>query len=196
MVIGLTGGVASGKSTVAHLFQNLGAEIIDADQVAREVVAPGSEAYQKIVAHFGEWLVDQDRSLKRRALREVVFDDPKQRLWLEQLLHPLIREQLNLRAEQSPAPYCILVIPLLTDRSHYPKMARILVVDTPEHVQLQRVQARDQITKQEAQAILNAQTTRETRLEMADDVIVNDGDINHLLQQVKALHQVYLNEYK
>jgi dephospho-CoA kinase len=191
LVVGLTGGIASGKSTVASLFADLGIEIIDADIIARELVAPGKPALAAIVAHFGESLLTADGHLNRRALREKVFHNPKQRLWLENLLHPPIREELNARATQAKGPYCILAIPLLTDRKHYPLIKRVLLVDAPEHLQLQRVQQRDQISLVQAKAILTAQSSRETRLALADDIIVNDGDLSQLSTQVQAYHQRY-----
>jgi len=190
-VIGLTGGIASGKTTVANLFAEQGIALIDADLIARELVKPGQNALLKIVQHFGKVVLHDDGSLNRCALREIIFQNPHQRAWLDNLLHPLIRAQLNEKALQAKSPYCLLIIPLLTDRQHYPVINRVLLVDAPEHIQIQRLCERDKISLAQARAILTAQSTREARLALADDIIINEGDIAQLKSQVAELHQRY-----
>lgn len=194
LVIGLTGGIASGKSLVAAAFSKLAIAIIDADVIARELVVPGQAGYFKIVEHFGDGILQADGGIDRRALRELIFQNSSERRWLEDLLHPLIRQELTRGAAQAQSPYCILVIPLLTDRQTYPIINRVLLVDAPEHLQLRRVQARDQISLMQAKAILTAQSPREARLALADDIIINDGEVGHVQAQVLRLHERYLNE--
>ncbi|MDF2691202.1 MAG: coaE 1 [Gammaproteobacteria bacterium] len=192
--VGLIGGIGSGKSTVAELFAQLGVKLIDADIVAREMVLPNSQAMQEIAAHFGKTVLNPDNSLNRKALREIIFQDNGSRLWLENLLHPLIREQLVAEAKSAQSPYCMLVIPLLKSKTDYPILNRILAVDVPESIQIARVQLRDKVDEAQAKAIINAQMPRQERLKLADDIIINDGHIFDLEHQVKKLHQLYLNE--
>lgn len=189
-LIGLTGGIASGKSTVAGLFADLGVGVVDADQVAREVVMPDTPALGKIIEHFGPTVLTAEGLLNRAALREQIFKDPQQRVWLEQLLHPLIRERMLAQAATLQSPYGLLMIPLLTDPTRYP-LTRICVVDMPEQLQLQRLQARDALTLAQAQAIVAAQASREQRLRLAHDVIDNQGDRAALQAQVARLHEIY-----
>lgn len=190
--IGLTGGIGSGKSTVANLFAELGIPIIDADVVSRQVVEPGTPALQKIVQHFGEEVLQKDGTLNRAALRDKVFGFDEERLWLEQLLHPLILEEMQIESEAAHGPYCILVIPLLLEIAPYEIIGRILVVDAPETLQTERAIQRDQLSAAQIEAILKAQTNRLQRLAVADDVIHNDGSLADLKQQVLKLHGRYL----
>lgn len=190
--IALTGGIASGKSTVAQLFASLGIPIIDADQVAREVVAPGTLLLAQVFDHFGAQLRRADGSLDRAALRRLVFEDAGKRARLEALLHPAISERTERLAAQARGAYQIHVIPLLVEthaESHYD---RVLLVDCPEAVQLARLQARDGCDAQQVRAMLASQASREARLAVADDVIVNDGLAADLAPKVTALHQQYL----
>jgi dephospho-CoA kinase len=190
--IALTGGIASGKSTVAQMFGALGIPVIDADQVARDVVAPGTPLLGQVFDNFGAQLRRGDGSLDRTALRRLVFEDAGKRSQLEALLHPAIRARTEQLAAQAAGPYQIHVIPLLVETgagSHYD---RVLVVDCPQAVQLARLRSRDGCDTLQASAMLAAQASREARLAVADDVIVNDARPADLAPKVSALHQRYL----
>jgi dephospho-CoA kinase len=191
--VGLTGGIASGKSTVTKLFQARGVPIIDTDELAREVVEPGQPPLEQLVARFGPAILTSDGRLDRPALRTIVFSDPKARADLEELTHPAIGAALESRSLQAGGPYQILVIPLLVEKNLGSRLDRVLVVDSDEALQIKRLQARDGTSREEAQAILNAQAARATRLKAAHDVIQNDGEISALRQQVAALHAQYLH---
>jgi dephospho-CoA kinase len=191
LVVGLTGGIGSGKSTVAQLFSEHGIPIIDADVAARTVTTPDKPAFASIVKHFGEDIVQKDNTLNRAKLRQHIFNDPKQRHWLEKLLHPLIREEMQQQIDQLKAPYCIAVIPLLLEVEFYSFINRILVVDASETQQIQRVMLRDQTSKKNVEAILNSQAHRNDRRAKAHDVIHNDGKIADLIPQVDKLHALY-----
>ncbi len=190
--VGLTGGIASGKSTVANLFADLGVTIIDTDVIAREVVAPGSPLLPKIAEHFGRDVLAADGSLDRRALRQRVFADPAERQWLEQLTHPEIRRLTDQRSDADPGPYSIVAIPLLVETGGKDRFDRVLVVDCEPESQISRLQARDGSTRAQAEAALAAQVSRAERLAVADDVIHNDDDIAHLRDQVEKLHRAYV----
>lgn len=192
LVIGLTGGIGSGKSTVAELFQQQGIEIIDADQIAREVVEVGEPALDQIVDHFGKDIVDQQGRLKRSELRELVFSDARERHWLEQLLHPLIEQRMQQRIQKSPSPYCVLVSPLLLETAQKKLVDRILVIDVSKEEQIERTMKRDNSSRETIEAIIASQIDRDTRLESADDIVNNDEDLDHLTEEVKTLHQLYL----
>jgi dephospho-CoA kinase len=191
--IGLTGGIACGKSTVANLFVALGVTLVDTDLLAREVVAPGSPLLREIARHLGAHLLQKDGSLDRAALRDRVFANPAERQWLEQLTHPAIRELTDQRCDAATGPYVIVAIPLLVETRGENRFERVLVVDCDPLLQLARLQARDGVTSQQAAQILAAQTTREQRLAAADDVIQNNGDIAGLRDQVEKLHRQYLS---
>ncbi|OGT47236.1 MAG: dephospho-CoA kinase [Gammaproteobacteria bacterium RIFCSPHIGHO2_12_FULL_41_20] len=191
-VVGLTGGIGSGKSTVARLFAKHGITIIDADEIARQLTAPDQPALQQIVAHFGNAILLEDGSLNRYKLRRIIFDNTENRSWLEQLLHPLIRKQMQQRIQAATSAYCIAMIPLLLESTPNPLIQRILVVDTPEEYQIQRVQKRDQSPPTEIASIVKTQINREKRLAAADDVITNQGSANDLIPQVEKLHQLYI----
>jgi len=190
--VGLTGGIASGKSTVARLFAALGIPVIDTDELAREVVAPGTELLARIAERFGGELIGPDGALDRRALRRIVFADSGARADLEAMTHPAIRRAVELRSAAAGGPYQMLVIPLLVERGRGYALDRVLVVDSDEALQLARVQARDGATLAQARAILAAQSSRAARVAAADDVITNDGDIQALRPQVESLHRRYL----
>ena len=190
--IGLTGGIASGKSTVANLFAALGITIVDTDLLAREVVAPGSALLPRIAGHFGAQVLQKDGSLDRAALRSRVFANPAERQWLERLTHPAIRELTDKRCESATSDYVIVAIPLLVETAGAERFDRVLVVDCSPEIQLARLQARDGTTRAEAQRMLAAQATREQRLAVADDVITSDGDLAALREQVEKLHRQYL----
>ena len=189
--IGLTGGIASGKSTVAGLFAALGVPVIDADRIAREVVAPGTALLGQVVERFGAGLLGAAGELDRRALRERIFADPAQRAALEALLHPAIMAQLQRRADAAGGAYQILALPLLVEHNLKSSVDRVLLVDCSEALQLRRVQVRDGVTLAQAQAVLDAQASRAARLAVADDVIVNEGDLESVRGQVESLHSRY-----
>jgi len=191
--VALTGGIASGKSRVADIFEALGVTVIDSDAVAREVVAPGSEGLLAIVQRFGPSVLTEDGQLDRRALREIVFADPSARGDLEALTHPRIRARMGALNRQARGPYLINAIPLLAETGGRRDFDRVLVVDCPEDLQITRVMARDRIDETAARAVLAAQASRAARLALADDVIVNDGDLESLRKAVGALHERYLD---
>lgn len=191
--IGLTGGIASGKSAVANEFASLGIPIIDADLISRELVEPGQPAFAKIVEMFGQAVLDRSGHLDRRRLRDIVFADPVQRKRLENVLHPAVRAELSRRSMKSTGPYQILVVPLLVENSLGHLVDRILVVDTPESTQMERLQDRDSVDPEQARRMLAAQTSRAARLAQADDVIANTGSLSDLKGQVAALHRRYLD---
>jgi dephospho-CoA kinase len=191
-ILGLTGGIGSGKSAAAQVFVELGVHLVDADQAARWVVEPGRPALASITEHFGAGVLQADGTLNRSALRELIFKDPQQRLWLEGLLHPLIREEITAYLAKAQSPYAILVSPLLLETSQHSMTQRVLVIDVPEALQIQRTVARDNSNAEQVQAILKVQATREYRLSRADDVIVNDRDQAWLKSEVERLHHFYL----
>lgn len=176
-IIGLTGGIGSGKTTITNYFSELGVEIIDADIIAREVVAKGSSALIQIKQHFGEDYIQEDGSLNRALLREKVFSEPQAKLWLNNLLHPLIRQQIILQTTQAKTPYCILVAPLLIENNLKTMVDRVLVIDVSESTQLTRTMQRDNNSAELAKSIIASQISRKERLIAADDVINND-DVN------------------
>jgi len=191
LVVGLTGGIGSGKSTVANLFANLGVPIIDADLVAREVTQPNQPAFASIIKHFGTDILLPNGTLDRTKLRNIIFANAKQRLWLEHLLHPRIREEMNIQINKLSSPYCIAVIPLLLEVEFYSFINRILVVDAPEQAQIQRVMIRDEAMQPDIEAILKTQASRQDRKAHAHDIITNDGVMDDLVPQVKKLHEKY-----
>jgi dephospho-CoA kinase len=191
IIVGLTGGVGAGKSIVAKLFSELGVPIIDADIIARELTKPNMPPYTDIVKHFGSSILLPDETIDRSRLRHIIFTDTKQRLWLENLLHPLIRKEMEDQIKNISSPYCILVIPLLFEVEFYSVINRTLVIDAPYELQISRVMARDRVPQSHVETIINTQADRQSRLARAHDVITNDGDINALLPQVKMLHEKY-----
>jgi dephospho-CoA kinase len=190
--VGLTGGIASGKSTAAKFFGALGVPILDSDQIARDVVEPGQPPLERLVARFGASILTPDGHLDRPALRDIVFSDPKARADLEALTHPAIGAALEARSATAGGPYQVLVIPLLVEKHLGSQVNRVLVVDCEEALQIRRLRARDGSTPEQAQAILDAQVSRSTRLKAADDVIANDADMSAVSAQVTALHARYL----
>lgn len=191
--VGMTGGIASGKSTVGECFSQHHVTVIDADQIARAVVAPGTPALNAIIDHFGEHIVTAEGHLDRPALRQQIFSAPEQRQWLDQLLHPQIREQLKMAAQQAPSPYVILMIPLLFETGWQHRVNRVLVVDVPETVQLERLLQRDGGSLTTARQILAAQMNRQQRLAGADDVIDNNRGLPEVTKDVIHLHDKYLS---
>jgi len=196
-ILGLTGGIGSGKSAAASHFGSLGVHLVDADQAARWVVEPGRPALTHIVDRFGEQILQDDGALDRAALRARIFQAPEERQWLEQLLHPLIREEIRNVLDEARSPYAILVSPLLVESAAQRQMARrVLVVDVPEQVQIERTVQRDSVAEEQVRAILQAQASREERLRHAHDVLVdvlvNDRDLAWLQREVERLHEFYL----
>ena len=193
LVVGLTGGIGSGKSTVAGLFAEQGAAIIDTDDIAHRLTRSGGAAIPALRAEFGDRYIDNDGALDRAAMRALVFADAAARHRLEGLLHPPILAQAEAELAQAAAPYAILVVPLLPQAPAFRRLVqRVLVVDCDEATQLARVVRRTRLSEAEVRAIVASQTPRAERLELADDVICNDGDLDALSDQVDALHRRYL----
>jgi dephospho-CoA kinase len=192
-IVGLTGGIGSGKSTVAQHFMALGITCIDADRVAREVVQPNEPALSAIVQYFGTDILMPDGLLNRRQLRDKIFANPTAREWLNELLHPLIRQQMLQQCQQANGPYCILMVPLLFENKLQSLVQRTLVVDVDEATQIRRTMQRDNITESQVKAIITAQYSRQQRLTFADDIIINSDDISILQRnnRVLELHQIY-----
>ena len=191
-VVGLTGGIGSGKSTVAEMFTALEIDLVDADVAAREVVAPGTPALAKIVEHFGPDILMADGSLDRRGLRRVIFHQEQEKHWLETLLHPLIRRWLTQQISNSRSAYCLLISPLLLETGQAELVDRILVVDVSVETQIARTLARDGGEERTVRAIIAAQIERSQRLEHGDDIIDNELPVQPLRQRVETLHQQYL----
>jgi dephospho-CoA kinase len=192
LLIGLTGGIASGKTTVAGMFAELGAGIIDTDGIARELVVPGTPALAEIVAAFGQGVLTDDGTLDRRRLRRLVFADEKQRRTLEKILHPRIRREALARAEASTAAYVILVVPLLFETGFDALIDRSLMVDCPEAVQLERLMQRDGVDRAEAEAAIAAQMGRDERRSRADDIVDSNTDLEATAARVGELHRQYV----
>jgi dephospho-CoA kinase len=190
--VGLTGGIASGKSLVANAFAKLGAELIDTDQIAREVVAPGQPGLEAVRAAFGDAILTSRGELDRAALRKLVFGDAAKRKQLDDLLHPLIRRRTLERIAQATGPYAIVAVPLLVETDFGKVVDRVLVVDCPVSLQLERLIRRDGLPRDEAVAMIDAQADRATRLRAAHDIVDNSGDAEHTRRQVAQLHQRYL----
>lgn len=189
-VVGIAGGIGSGKTAVSDRFQEHGIEVVDADVESRRVVAPGEPALAQIAARFGAGMLNDDGTLHRAGLRRVVFDNAEERRWLERLLHPLINALIAAALRDARSPYAVLVNPLM--RSRDPRANRILVVDVAEEVQVQRTMARDGVDEAATRAVLASQLDRDTRRSFADDIVVNDGTLANLFAQVDALHSKYL----
>lgn len=192
LTIALTGGIGSGKSTVANLFASKGVSIIDSDLIARKVIEPGMPAWQRLVTEFGKELLLPDQHIDREKLAEQVFNDPTKKKKLEDLLHPEIYTEISHRIGQLNCPYCIIVIPLLIETGAIDKFDRVLVVDVPETLQMSRTLQRDNRTEAMVEKIIASQASREQRLAQADDVICNDVTIDELEINVEQLHRQYL----
>ncbi|WP_312626152.1 dephospho-CoA kinase [Scandinavium sp.] len=190
--VALTGGIGSGKSTVAAAFANLGTDIVDADIIARQVVEPGSPALATIVSRYGAETLMADGTLNRRQLRERIFAHADEKIWLNALLHPLIQQETQRQMKQATSPYVLWVVPLLVENHLWQKANRVLVVDVSEETQLLRTTQRDHVTEAHAKQIIAAQATREQRLAVADDVIDNNGAPDAIALDVARLHAHYL----
>jgi len=192
LTIGLTGGIGSGKSTVATLFKELGIEIIDADAIARDIVKPKTNTLKQIANHFGKAILKSDGNLDRLSLRQIIFAKPNEKKWLEDLLHPPIREEIQQQLSNVKSPYCIIVIPLLFETAKNKEIDRILVVDANEELQIQRAMNRDHCQRATVLKIMSTQVPRQKRLEDADNVILNEDNLRHLKKQVLKLHDKFL----
>jgi dephospho-CoA kinase len=193
LVVGLTGGIGSGKSAAANEFARLGATVVDTDVIAHELTAAGGAAIPELRAAFGDEAIDASGAMDRVKMRERVFSDPAAKKSLEALLHPMIREESRRRIEVAPGPYIIHVVPLLVETADYRRRVdRVLVVDCPEDLQIARVRARNALPEEQVQAIIATQASRADRLASADDVIDNSGSLDALCRQVAALHKRYL----
>ncbi|HCT41286.1 MAG TPA: dephospho-CoA kinase [Moraxellaceae bacterium] len=192
LVIGLTGGIGSGKTMATDHFSRLGITIVDADLASRIIVEPGKPALQEIVSHFGKDVLQADGSLNRARLREIVFADPAARKALERITHPRIGEEIARQLAASTSPYTILVSPLLFESSQHRFARRTVLIDVPEALQRTRAASRDGVSTEQIDAIMAVQMSREKRRELADDVIVNDGQPEHLYAAIEALHAQYL----
>jgi len=190
--VALTGGIGSGKSTIAGYFAASGVDIIDADVIAREVVEPGTPALQAIIERYGDAILTEQGTLQRSRLREIIFAMPDEKTWLNALLHPLINARTQQLKAQAASPYVLWVVPLLVENRLQRQADRVLVVDTDEETQLRRTLQRDNVSLEQAKRILAAQATRQQRLDCADDIIDNSGAPEKALPQVAKLHQLYL----
>lgn len=192
LIIGLTGGIGSGKSEVGRRFQELGVTLVDADQLAHQVVEPGEPALKRIAEHFGSEILTEEGRLNRPKLRALIFENPDEKRWLEELLHPLVNQEIRTQLKDTTTPYAILMSPLLLETHQDRMVDRVLVVDTPESEQLNRATRRDQSNREQIEAIIRTQISRKERLERADDCIRNHGDLGELDDQVEKLHKFYL----
>lgn len=198
VTVGLTGGIGSGKSTVARLFGQLGVHHVDADDVARQVVEPGTPALQAIARHFGADILTGDGALDRPKLRRIVFAKPEERAWLEALLHPLIRRELQRQlvpGDNYALPYVLLVSPLLLETDQHQLVKHIIVVDVPVETQIERTMARDHNPREQVERIISAQMSREERRRRADSVIDNNRPLAEVSRQVRELHQKFLETF-
>jgi dephospho-CoA kinase len=191
LVIGLTGGIGSGKTTVANIFAQYDIPIIDADKIAHALTQPHTDPFKQIVDHFGPEILHNNH-LDRKKLRAIIFSNAKEKQWLERLLHPIIQNAIEAEIKKITSAYCIAVIPLLIEAETYSFIDRILVVDSNKKLQIQRVSLRDHMPAEMIESILNSQVPREHRLTKAHDVIINNGKIEDLYPQVEKLHQKYL----
>jgi len=192
LIIGLTGGIGSGKSVASDKFASLGITVVDADVASRTVVEPGKPALQEIESHFGSEIITEDGQLDRAKLREIIASDAKERKWLESVLHPRIAEQVAKEISESTSPYTLFVAPLLLETNSQEMCARVVVVDVPNDVQVERTAKRDKVPIDQVEQMVSAQMEREKRLEKADDVLLNTGTIEELEKKVEQLHKKYL----
>lgn len=191
-IAGLTGGIGSGKTAASDHFASLGIDVIDADVVAREVVQPGSTALQSIADYFGAEYIDDDGSLNRALLRRRIFSHKEDKDWLESLLHPLIATSIRRQLEDASSAYAILVSPLLLETEQHKLCNRILLIDSPEALQISRTMSRDNNPREQVESIIANQASRSTRQKQADDIISNDGTLKELFEKVELIHQSYM----
>tara|TARA_Y100000768_G_scaffold55991_1_gene37311 strand:- start:23137 stop:23724 length:588 start_codon:yes stop_codon:yes gene_type:complete len=194
MIVGLTGGIGSGKTAVSDTFAELGIVVVDADLASRVVVEKGKPCLMKIVHHFGEDILTENDELDRAKLREIIFQSQKEKDWLESLLHPAIAKQIQDELSSSTSPYTILVSPLLLETNQKDLCNKVLVVDVPVELQMERTLKRDGVSEEQVRSIIKAQISREERLDLADEVLVNDGSLEDLQSSVKELHEVFMTK--
>ncbi len=192
--VGLTGNIGSGKSTAAALFAELGIAVFNADVVAKQLTAVNSFCYEQIYARYGDEVLLANRELNRRYLREIIFNSPVERQWLEALLHPRIREELQSAINHCQTPYCVVEIPLLNNRQDYPYLQRVILIIADLPVQIARIRQRDHCSEEQAKAIINSQLPPEQRRHLADDILINNGNREQLKQSIQTLHQNYLSQ--
>ena len=192
LIIGLTGGIGSGKSVASDKFKSLGITIVDADVASRTVVEPGKPALKEIEDHFGSGIITAEGKLDRNKLREIIATDAKERKWLESVLHPKIGEQITKEISESTSVYTLFVAPLLLETNSQEMCSRVVVVDVPKDVQIRRTAKRDKVSPNQVEQMVAAQMEREKRLEKADDVLLNSGTIEDLEKQVEELHKKYI----
>ena len=191
-VVGLTGGISSGKSTVCTLFADHGIAIIDADVVSHQLTKKDSPQLEAIVTHFGDSILNRDGELNRRQLRRLIFSDSTEKAWLENYLHPIIRSKMVEQIKAATSPYCIAAIPLLTESAGIDYIDRVLVIDCDPEIQIERTIARDHISSAQAQAIIDQQASMQQRFAIADDIIHNNADLSRLHHRIDELHTLYL----
>ena len=194
MIIGLTGGIGSGKTAVSDIFEKLGIGVVDADLASRVVVEKGKPSLEEIVKHFGQGILSEEGELDRAKLREIIFNSDEEKNWLESLLHPVIAKQIQDELKASSSPYTILVSPLLLETNQKDFCNKVLVVDVPVETQIERTLKRDDVSLEQVQSIIKAQISRDKRLELADEVIVNDKSLEDLQLAVSKLHQQFILE--
>ena len=194
MIIGLTGGIGSGKTAVSETFEDLGITVVDADLASRVVVEKGKPCLEKIAEHFGEDILNENSELDRAKLREIIFNSSEEKKWLESLLHPAIAGQIQDELKASTSAYTILVSPLLLETNQKEFCSKVLIVDVPVEVQVDRTLKRDGVSEEQVQSIIKSQISREARLELADEIIMNDGNLEDLKLAVKDLHQRFISE--
>ena len=192
MIIGLTGGIGSGKSAAGIEFEKLGITVIDADEIAQKASLKNSKAYKEIVEYFGASILDNSQNIDRRKLRNIVFNDDEQKKKLEQILHPAIREDISFAISNSKSPYTIIMVPLIYETNSKDNYNRILVIDCDEDIQISRAVTRDGASEEDIKKIINSQATKQERLSIADDVINNNSSIEKLSEKVLHLHKNYL----
>ncbi len=192
LIIGLTGGIGSGKSVASDKFKSLGITVVDADVASRTVVEPGKPALKEIEDHFGSGIITAEGKLDRNNLREIIATDPEERKWLESVLHPKIGEQITKEISESTSVYTLFVAPLLLETNSQEMCSRVVVVDVPKDVQIRRTAKRDKVSPNQVEQMVAAQMEREKRLEKADDVLLNSGTIEDLEKQVEELHKKYI----
>ncbi|MEC8428638.1 MAG: dephospho-CoA kinase [Pseudomonadota bacterium] len=192
LIVGLTGGIGSGKTAASDHFESLGITVVDADLASRVVVEKGRPALEQIANHFGSDFITDDGELNRARLREEIFASPEAKQWLEALLHPLIREEIQSQLQSAQSDYTILVSPLLIETDQHLLADRVLLIDVPEELQLQRTMDRDSNSAEQVKAIMASQASRELRRSKADDIVLNDGALTELQHKIEVLHQTYL----
>jgi len=190
--VGLTGGIGSGKSTVANIFKQLGVSVIDTDDIAHQISSPDGPAYPAIIEQFGAGILSTDQTINRKKLADIVFNNVQKKQQLEAILHPLIWLIVEQQVQEASSPYCIIVVPLLIEGQHQKRFNSILVIDSDENLQIDRASSRDNRSKEDIQAIINNQVTREQRLASAEFIIVNNDDLNTLNIEIQKLHDDFL----